>query len=138
MITSWILSNLHNYLKNNVCYNRQENTFSTDAYITSTSEKYHNLKWIPFTKDKPIYIQFYQFLHCKPSLFILHKSQSLKHCLYGLIVFFYWYWVECCTFVLHLTGDFCGPDRMVVLFSVTNSIIPHNKLLLYRQSLVSL
>ena len=29
----------------------------------------------------------YNFLYCKPSLFILHKPHSLNHCLYGFMFF---------------------------------------------------
>jgi hypothetical protein len=34
-----------------------------------------------------------------------------------------------------LIGDCCGRDRMEVLFSASNSIIPYNQLFIYKQSL---
>jgi hypothetical protein len=125
MITWWILSNLHNYLKKKQCLLQSvRNNFSTDAYVTSTSANTTVYKWIPFTKDEPMYIQFYQFLHCRPFLFILHKPHSMKHCLYGFVFLLILSRVLYICLTFSLTGDCCGRDRMVVLFPANNSLYP--------------
>ena len=100
--------------------------------------KYHSLKWIPFMEDKPIYLQFCQFLHCKPSLFILHKPHSLNHCLYGFIFLFILSRVLYICLTFNTTRNCCGSDRMGLGFSANNSIRHNNRLFLYNQSLVAL
>jgi hypothetical protein len=126
MTTWWIHSNLHNYLKNNICCNRSENkylqmsTLPLRLQIPQFTSEYRSRKINRF---------IYNFTNfCIVSLLFLYYT---IHTLWtivcmGLFVLLILSRVLYICLTFSLIADCCGRDRMEVLFSASNPIIPYS------------